>query len=1350
MVMRTSTLLESPLLEEEGIFDPFAGPEIEALVPITESQAEIWAACLLGGDDASRAYNESVTLRLGGQLDVLALRCAWQAVLQRHEALRSVFSADGQHSCVLRQLPVELTQKDLSRLSTAEQRRQLAVYTGQEVRQVFDLLRGPLVRATLCRFGAEEHQLVLTVHHIVCDGWSLGIVLQDLSNFYSAYCLGLPPVLPEATPFRAYADQQLLFSRSPASEPVEQYWLRQYQGHVPTLTLPADFSRPATRTYQSARADFPLSPALVAGLKQVGRRAGSSLVTTLLAAFEVLLHQLTGQAELVVGLPAAGQSATGQLQLVGHCVNLLPLRSHFDASLSFTDYLRQRKTGLLDAYEHQQLTFGSLLKKLRLSREAGRVPLVPVVFNIDLGLTNEVDFHGLSYELTSNPRAYESFELFLNASGSEADLTLEWSYNTALFEAATIGRWMASFEALIGQLIEHPTARLHTFAPAQTTADTDALTEAYRALNATAQPYPTHQTLHQLIAEQARATPQRLALKFREAELTYDELNRQANQLANYLWHQGVRPSDVVAIAVERSPALVISLLAVMKSGAIYVPLDPSYPAERLSFMLADSGARFLLASSPAALATTATVLSIQEALESARHHSDQEPAPLAGSHQLLYVLYTSGSTGKPKGVQVSHRNAINFLWSMRQAPGIGLDDKLLAITTVSFDIAGLELFLPLVSGAAVVLADAFAAKDGAELLRLVETEGITMMQATPSSWRMMLDAGWQRPLPLTVLSGGEALSRELAGRLLARSRAVWNMYGPTETTVWSTTQHVTSTETEVAVGRPIANTQVYVLDEHNRLAGVGVVGELCIGGDGVAHGYLNRLTLTAEKFIAHPLAPEPGERLYRTGDLGRLLPSGELQCLGRLDQQVKIRGYRIEPSEIEHALLTLDEVREAVVVAHTGQPGQERLVAYVVPAAHLLEAPGKAHISRWQKALGSQLPAYMVPTEVIILAALPLTLNGKIDRQALPQPAALRPVRAVAEPVPSNPRTAMEKLVATVWQEYLGVEQVGIFDDFFHLGGHSIVAVRVMARLAKETGQRLPLATLFEHPTVEKLAVALQPDSKLITWDALVPIKPNGTKTPLYIVHGAGMNVLIYRAMSQQMDADQPVYGLQAKGLNGIDEPSESIEAMAADYVAAITAANPHGPYALAGYSFGGIIAFEMARQLLAAGREVKFLGLFDTYAEQSDYYDPWLVKHVRRGVYFLKNVGYKMLLLGKRPKEIIRLRLQTMRRATVERLKYTKNEQYELMNGHSYRLGVVQELAQRNYRLVPQPVQVHLFRCSEHLYYQEDATYMGWQKFAQAGVQVHDMPGNHFNLFAPPHDEACARIVQAALDNC
>jgi amino acid adenylation domain-containing protein len=1324
-------------------FDPFAGPELLRLVPVTESQAEIWAACLLGGDDASRAYNESVTLRLAGPLDRPALRRALGMLVQRHEALRSAFSADGKYSCVFRELPVEVDYHDITNLGAAEQRAAVAAHVAHDAQFVFDLLHGPLLKFSLFGLAADAHELVLTAHHIVCDGWSMGILLQELGALYSAYYQGLLPDLHAATPFGEYADQQLLFSRSPAFEAVEQFWLAQYQGAVPQLTLPTDFPRPARRTYRSARADYPLAPGLVADLKKVGLRAGSSFVTTLLAAFEVLLAQLTGQNEVVVGLPAAGQSASGQPQLVGHCVNLLPLRSQPYADGDFSSYLRQRKTALFDAYEHQQLTFGSLLKKLRLARDAARVPLVPVVFNIDLGLTNEVVFQGLRYELVNNPRAYESFELFLNASGTEQDLVLEWSYNTDLFRAETVAGWMASLEALLRRIVAAPTTSLHALVQGEAAP----LAAAYHALNATAQPYPVHKTLHQLIAEQARLAPGRVALRFGTEDIAYGELDRRANQMAHYLGHQGVQPGHRVGIAVERSPGLVVALLALMKCGAAYVPLDPTYPAERLEFMLADAGAKLLLASAPAALATTACVLSIDEALEQAYSYPDQAPAALPTSQQVLYVLYTSGSTGKPKGVEVTHRNAVNFLCSMQQAPGITAEDRLLAITTISFDIAGLELYLPLVSGATVVLADAYAAKEGQELLRLVEAEKITIMQATPSSWRLMLDAGWARPLPLKVLSGGEALPLELAGRLLVRSQEVWNLYGPTETTIWSSVKQVRAADTEITIGRPIANTQFYILDEHGRPAAPGTPGELCIAGDGVAVGYLHRPALTAEKFVANPFASQPGALLYRTGDLGRLLPSGELQCLGRLDQQMKIRGYRIEPAEIEHALEAFDEVRQAVIGTYERHLGDERLVAYLVLASPAATPPDKACTTRWQQRLLSQLPAYMVPSDFVVLPALPLTLNGKIDRKALPAPSA---PEASPAPRPSRPRTDLEQLVATTWQDCLGVAQVEVFDDFFQLGGHSLIAVQVMARLAQATGQRLPLATLFEHPTVEKLAAVLQQERPPATWSSLVPIKPQGTKTPLYIVHGAGLNVMIFNTLSRQLHPEQPVYGLQAKGLDGIEQPSESVEAMAAHYVAAITAANPAGPYALAGYSFGGIVAFEMARQLTAAGKQVKFLGMFDTYADKSDRDEPWMGRKLNRSVLFVKRLLYNIVALKNHPREAWRWKMQTLRRATIERLRYSVAEQYERINGHPYKLGVANALAQRNFRLTPQAISVHVFRSRERLYYVEDFTNLGWTDFALGGVKTYDLPGNHFHMFAPPHDIECARILQAALDQC
>jgi amino acid adenylation domain-containing protein len=1025
-------------------YNPFAGPELFRLVPITESQAEIWAACLLGGDDASRSYNESVTLRFKGELNFAALQQALAAVVQRHEALRSAFSPDGRYSYVFRELPVELAYQDLSEAPTADQQQLVAAYVQQEAQYVFNLLDGPLVKAGLLQLSPEEHHFVLTAHHIICDGWSLGILLQDLGRFYSAHCQLQHPNLLAPTPFSRYADQQLVFGRSREYESVTQFWQAQYQGKVPVLSLPTDFPRPAVRTYRSTRADYPLAPELVAEVKKMGLRAGCSFVTTLLAAFEVLLYQLTGQDDIVVGLPAAGQSVTGLPRLVGHCVNLLPLRSRPQGTATFVEYLRQRKSAIFDAYEHQQLTFGSLLKTLRLARDASRVPLVPVVFNIDMGLANEVEFYELEYQLVSNPRAYENFELFLNASGSEQALVLEWSYNTALFKPETIARMMGGFEDLLRAIGEQPTATLQEL----TSGNVATLLAGYQTLNATAQPYPRQKSLHQLIAEQAQATPQHPAVVFKDSVLSYHELNKQANQLANYLRDQGVQVGDTVAVAVERSPELIIVLLATMKCGAAYVPLDPMFPHERLAFMLTDSAAKLLLASVPFAVpfATSVEAISLEEALNNARSYPDQELPALADSQQLLYVLYTSGSTGKPKGVQITHRNVVNFLCSMQQEPGITAADNLLVITTISFDIAGLELYLPLISGATLVLAETQTTKDGEALLRLIQQKEVTIMQATPATWRMMLEAGWKNPLPLKALCGGEALPLELANRLLSKCESLWNMYGPTETTIWSSVKKLSAADQDITIGRPIANTQFYVLDEHQRPVAAGGIGELCIAGDGVAQGYLHRPALTAEKFIANPFAVQPGAQLYRTGDLGKLLKSGDLQCLGRIDQQVKIRGYRIEPGEIEQVLVALDEVREAVVVAHAPQPGDERLVAYVVPSNTAPAEVSRQQISLWKKALLSQLPAYMVPADFVLVAALPLTLNGKIDRKSLLQPAA---AVAVASPELGGyiaPRTDVEDMVATIWQECLRVEKVNIFDDFFELGGHSLVAVQVMS----------------------------------------------------------------------------------------------------------------------------------------------------------------------------------------------------------------------------------------------------------------------------------------------------------------
>ncbi len=1329
-------------------FDPFAGPELIRLAPITEPQAEIWMACRLGGNDANRAYNESVSLRLTGPLNRSAMEQAVQTVVQRHESLRSAFSADGRYILVFGQVPVPVFYNDLSPQTTAEKETVVRTHTEQEAQHVFDLVGGPLFKVTLFKLTDTAHHLTLTAHHIVCDGWSLGIMLQDLSKLYSGYVQNGYPNLPDAPLFSQDADEQEAFRQSDTYHQIEQFWVEQYKNDAPVLSLPTDFPRPALRTYRANRLDFELDKELVLAVKKMGLKAGCSFVTTLLAAFEVLLHRLTGQETVVVGLPAAGQSATGNYRLVGHCVNLLPMRSHPGGEQSFLDFLKARKSAVFDAYDHQRLTFGSLLQKLNISRDPSRVPLVPVVFNIDMGMADDVAFYGLTYQLISNPRAYENFELFLNATGSEQSLVLEWSYNTQLFTAGTITRMMTAFERLLRDVVSDPTVKIKAIS----LTDTARTADQYSRLNATVQPYPAHKTLHGLIAEQAQATPDAVAVAFGSTALTYRHLNEKANQFARYLLANGVQPGDKVGLLVDRSADLLIALLAILKCGAAYIPLDPAYPADRLNFMLNDSGAAVLITSaeSGTVFQPVTNKISLADGIRSSVDYPVDEPVISTDSTQLAYVLYTSGSTGKPKGVKIAHYNLVNFLCSMQREPGISAGDRLLAITTISFDIAGLELFLPLITGATVVVADADTARNGEALLELLKREKITVMQATPSTWRMMLETGWVGKLPLKVLCGGEALSKELAGALLTKCDSLWNMYGPTETTIWSSVSRITAENAVITIGRPIANTQLFVLDEALNPVETGGIGELFIAGDGVGQGYLNRPEITAERFIDNPFAAGPSAKLYRTGDLGKLLDTGELQCLGRIDQQVKVRGYRIEPGEIESILKTFEDVKEAVVVAREERPGDQRLVAFVVPTTTLVNGQFRSRTSAWKDGLHQQLPAYMVPAEFVGVTAIPVTPNGKTDRNALLHLKTGNPVPPVGR---MRPRTDVEKMVADIWAEYLTLDQVSITDDFFELGGHSLIAVQVMNRLEKETGKRLPLATLFEHSTVEKLALMLQMDGKSITWDSLVPIKPQGRKTPLYIVHGAGLNVLLFNALAKNMDPDQPVYGLQAKGLNGVDEPLDTIEAIAGHYVDAITAHNPGGPYALAGYSFGGIIAFEMNRQLVALGKEVKLLAMFDTYAYQSNHHEPWYSRLVYETRSLIKKLLYTVVLFKDDPKRTIEYKTEQLKRRLTEtywKVRNGEKQEQEAFFGYSYKLDLMNELAWRNYRLVPYPVTVELFRAKKLTFYMDDFEFLGWKPFALNGVNVHEIPGEHNYIFAPPNDQEFARILQATLDKC
>ncbi|MBD2704308.1 amino acid adenylation domain-containing protein [Spirosoma sp. BT702] len=1351
-------------------FDPFAGPEIVRLAPSTEPQIEIWTTCLFGGDDANRAFNESVSLRFNGSLDRQAFAHAWQAVLQRHEALHSAFSADGKQMCVFDALDVDLLYSDYSTKTSAEQVRLIQEYVQQDTLYLFDLVNGPLIKGCLIKLSDTVHHFTLTGHHIVCDGWSLGILLQDLSKLYSASVQQSVPNLPEAPRYSDYAAEQQAFMASAEHRQVEKFWLDQYRGSVPVLDLPTDFARPALRTYDSGRSDYPLEASLALAVKQMGLKAGCSFVTTLLAAFEVFLCRLTGQSDIVVGLPTAGQSATGYLNLVGHCVNLLPLRSFPQPEQSFLQFLKARKEAVLDAYEYQRLTFSSLLNKLAIARDPSRVPLVPVIFNVDMGLDDDVDFFGLTYKLISNPRQFGAVDLFVNISGnvptngSGEPMIIEWAYNTQLFKEESIDRMMTEFTHILNELVGNPDVLIEQI---QLTNQHEQL-KKLAAWNNTKAAYPKNSALPELLTKAAKEYPDRTALIFtnpntQRPTLTYRELDELANQVAHVIQQHGVGAGTerrVVGVILDRSPEMLITLLAVMKAGAAYVPIDPEYPHDRIAFMLADSLASMLITSTKyhvgggatyqagGRLTNQTTVLLIDDVLKSLDGFSKELPERNVSPTDLAYILYTSGSTGQPKGVLIEHRNLVNLLYSMIPWPGITKDDRLLAVTTISFDIAGLELYLPLLVGATLVLADSETTKDGRALLSVSEEQQISIIQATPATYKMMLAAGWEEPLPLKILCCGEPLSKDLAQKITARCDSLWNMYGPTETTIYSTGKQILATDEIITIGRPIQNTQVYILDEQLNPLPEGVVGEIYLAGDGVARGYLNRPELTQEKFVPNPFDTSKKTKMYRTGDLGKFMGDGEIHCLGRIDQQVKIRGYRVELGEVEHALVTQPGVKDVVVMAREDRPGDQRLVAYVVTDPFLTADAFLARVPTWRIKLQDVLPTYMVPSDFVSLEQLPVTPNGKIDRKALPKPASLLSEKGeLAAPV-----TDTEKLIAGIWAEGLGMEKVGIDSDFFELGGHSMIAVQVMTQLEKETGRRLPLSTLLTYPTIRKLAQLVQTEEQPATWKSLVPIRPQGNKVPIYIIHGIGLNLLNFSGLVNYMDPEQPIYGLQARGLDGKEEPLDNMEAIASAYLEEVMQQNPDGPYAIAGYSFGGYVALEMARQIKEMGKDVKLLAMFDTNAQESDSRQD-MISWIRRKIFrqFPKMLWVTKSLL-RHPMLTIRYQQQYVERQVKALLLATGLQKPPVVEKEFDQLNAIMEkheTAFYNYKMRPYAGIVDLFKAQMRVYFVDDNKFLGWKKYALKGVRVHSVPGDHEMMLLPPNDKVFAEALQKALDN-
>ena len=1038
-------------------------------VPVTEPQLEVWLSDQLS-DEASCCFNESFSLRMKGKVNEQALKDAVRSLVNRHDALRAKFVHEGQVQKFAPHIDLDIPTVDLTSLPAADRDARVAETIRDDAHTSFRLAEGPMVRAQLLKLAPDSWQLIFTAHHIVCDGWSTNVLLDELARIYNALNAGTSWSLPAPMSFATYAQSQRQFLEGPDGEKTEKYWLEQFREPAPLLDLPIDRPRPAIHEFKGATYRTRIGADAYNSLKKMGAKQKCTLFVTLLSGFQILLNRLSGQDDIVVGIPTAGQSLLEDAILVGHCVNFIPLRGKLKGDPTAAQFLTATKQTMLAGYEHQNYTYGRLVRKLQIPRDPSRLPLTEVQFNLER-VGDDMKFDGFEAEADPNPKSFVNFDIFLNVVESKDGLMLDCDYNTGLFDEATIARWLSHYETLLLGMVENadrPVSRL----PLLNAEDRQQMLVDW---NRTTAAFPRDLCVHQLFEAQVRKTPDAIAAVFDNDQLTYRELDRRANQLANYLRAEGVRPGVMVGVFVERSLDMIVALLGVLKAGGAYVPMDPTYPAERIAFVLHDASVPVLLTQEAlfktVNLAGAHHVFLDKEWASIAENSAEAPPASAtATSEDLAYVIYTSGSTGKPKGVEIPHRAVVNLLLSMSKKPGLSANDTLCAVTTLSFDIAGLELFLPLLTGAKLVIASREAAADGNMLLSRLTSCGATAMQATPVTWKLLIEAGWEGKPALKVLCGGEAFPRDLANELVRRAQSVWNMYGPTETTIWSSTVEVKAGDGPVPIGPPIDNTQFYVLDANLQPVPIGVAGELHIGGDGLARGYFHRPELTAEKFIAHPFATATQNgstpRMYKTGDLVRYRPDGAIEFLGRLDHQVKLRGFRIELGEIETALSRYPGVRESVVIVREDIPGDKRLVAYVTSDHQALT------ITAVREALTGKLPNYMLPSAVVRMDAMPLTPNGKIDRKALPAPDTARtgPQREYVAP-----RTEQEKTLATIWAEVLHLERVGVQDNLFELGADSLHIFQIVARAGK-AGMRIPPALMLKHRTIA--AVLAQIDS--------------------------------------------------------------------------------------------------------------------------------------------------------------------------------------------------------------------------------------------------------------------------------
>ncbi len=1321
------------------------------------AQERLWFLYLLEGGSAN--YNVPFAYRLQGRLDPAALERALNRVVARHAILRTRFAMlEGEPRQISEPaLHIALEQVDLETPPAATSAERLAAarqWARQAGRQPFDLAQLPLLRAALLRLATDDHLLLFNLHHNIFDEWSLEVLFRDLAAFYAQESGGAPANLPAlALDYADYAEWQAGWLESPPAGQQLAYWKEKLAAAPLRLELPTDRPRPPVASYQGAAVYAHLDEPVLAAAQRLARQEQTTLFTALLTAWQALLYRYTGQPSLLVGAPVTLRVRPELAPLIGFFLNTLALRADFQPGLSFRALLRQTGQTVLEAFDHQELPFERLVEAINPARDLSRHPLFQTAFVLHPASLQQLRLGELHAAPFPVDYGWAKFDLTLFVNELAAGLDLHLEYALDLFDEVTARRMVGHFETLLRAALadpDQPLDRLPLLTPAERR-------QIFETWNDTQADYPRQAAIPALFRRQAAQHPQAIAVAFEgAAPLTYAELDRRTDDLAAYLRQVGVGRGDRVGLGMERSPEMVIGMLGILKAGAAYVPLDPSYPAERLAFMSQDTQIKALVSAGAWAekLPPGPAALVQVDDLPTGARPPLEEPA----ASDAAYIMYTSGSTGRPKGIVIPQRAILRLVLNANYVQ-IGPQDRIAQASNMSFDAATFEVWGALLNGACLVGIPQEAALNPVEYARRIRQERISILFLTTALFNQVAAA---QPAAFntvqTVLFGGEAVTPSFVRQVLQAGgpQRLLHVYGPTECTTFATWHTVTAVPegaTTIPIGQPISNTCAYVLDANRQPVPVGAPGELYLGGDGLALGYWQRPDLTAEKFIDwQPADESPPVRLYRTGDRVARRADGAIEFLGRFDFQVKLRGFRIELGEIEAALGDLPGVAQAVVILRDDPGLGPRLAAYVTAAAGAQLSP-----EGLREGLGRRLPGYMIPAAFVLLEALPLTPNGKLDRAALPAPAAGRSETGGY----LAPRDDLEARLCAIWEAALGVQPVGVEDDFFALGGHSLLAVRVFAQIEQQMGRRLPLASLFQQPTVAGLAALLRQETPAPSNPALVAIHAGAPERPaLYCVHTFGGAAFDLRPLAEALGPDQPFYGLQARGLDGEAEPHAQIPEMAAYYVEAVRAHQPHGPYYLSGYCFGGVVAYEMAVQLRALGEAVALTAPID--APAPGYESLPSAWSLEQAAAFFANLPYWLRDFFQMNREemgvVVRRRLRRIVRAWGQRFgRRGELTPLEIIGDHvhvleapDYRRNLMEMhlKALLDYRTPPYDGRVTAFRVRRRPLFSRQDPNLGWGRVAAGGVDLRVIPGAHHNLMQPPYVNLLAAALRQAID--